>query len=194
MSEERADLQRTRDLVLSAKEGHRDAMETLLARYRPRLARWAAGRLPLEARSLLDTSDLVQETLIRAVENIGSIEARGPGGFEVYMRRAVLNRIRDQVRWAHRRAGSEEVSEDLVDRTPSPLEEAIGADVVRRYEEALASLSEEERQLLHLRIELDLDYDEITAMMERPSLDATRMAIQRALQKLAQAMGLRKKR
>jgi RNA polymerase sigma-70 factor (ECF subfamily) len=145
--------------------------------------------LPLHARSLLDTADLVQETLMRAVETIGSFEVTGPGGFEAYVRQSVLNQIRDQVRWANRRAGSEVVSENLVDRAPSPLEEAIGADVVRRYEDAMGALSEEERQLLHVRIELDLGYEEIAAMMGRPSVDATRMAIQRALQKLAYTMG-----
>ena len=193
MTAERCDLMRTQDLVLGAKQGRRDALEALLARYRPRLLRWAAGRLPQSARSLLDTGDLVQETLIRAVEKIGSIEAKGPGAFEVYVRQAVLNRIRDQVRWARRRAGSELVSERLVDRAPSPLEEAIGADVVRRYEDAMVLLTEEERQLLHLRIELDLGYEEIAAMMGRPSTDATRMAIQRALHKLAYTRGHRKR-
>ena len=186
---ERTNLLLTQDLVLRAKQGQRDALEALLARYRPRLLRWAAGRLPHSARSLLDTGDLVQETLLRAVENIGTIEANGPGAFEGYVRHAVLNRIRDQVRWARRRAGSEPVSESLVDRAPSPLEEAIGADVVRRYEDAMALLSEEERQLLHLRIELDLGYEEIAAMIGRPSADATRMATQRALNKLAYTMG-----
>jgi RNA polymerase sigma-70 factor, ECF subfamily len=193
VSAERLDLLRTQDLVLGAKQGRRDALEALLARYRPRLLRWAAGRLPHSARSLLDTGDLVQETLIRSVENIGSIEAKEPGAFEGYLRRAVLNRIRDQIRWARRRAGSEEVSESLVDQAPSPLEEAIGADVVRRYEDAMDVLSEEERQLLHLRIELDLGYDEIASIMNRPSADATRMAIQRALHKLACTMGHRKR-
>jgi RNA polymerase sigma factor (sigma-70 family) len=183
------DLLRTQDLVLGAKQGRRDALEALLARYRPRLIRWAAGRLPRSARSLLDTGDLVQETLIRAVENIASIEAQRPGTFEAYVRQAVLNRIRDQVRWARRRAGSEPISESHADQAPSPLEEAIGADVVRRYEDAMALLSEEEQQLLHLKIELDLGYEEIAAMIGRPSPDATRMAIQRALTKLAHTMG-----
>ena len=126
---------------------------------------------------------------MRAVETIGSFEVKGPGGFEAYVRQSVLNQIRDQVRWANRRAGSEVISENFVDRAPSPLEEAIGADVVRRYEDAMAALSEEERQLLHVRIELDLGYEEIAVMMGRPSVDATRMAIQRALQKLAYTMG-----
>ena len=193
MSLDPQQLLRTQDLVQGAREGRREALDALLARYHPRLARWAAGRLPMHARSLLDTGDLVQETLIRALENIDAIGMRGPGGFEAYVRQAILNRIRDQIRWARRRTGSAEPSEDLLDPAPSPLEEAIGSDVVRRYEDALASLSEEERQLLHLRIELDLGYEEITAMMGRPSPDATRMAIQRSLQKLAVTMGHRRR-
>jgi RNA polymerase sigma-70 factor (ECF subfamily) len=179
----------TQDLLRGAKEGRRDALETLFKRYRPRLERWAAGRLPVKARSLLDTGDLVQETLLRALENLAAIEVRGPGGFEAYVRQAILNRIRDQIRWGRRREGSEAASDDLVDRAPSPLEEAIGSDVVRRFESAMLSLSEQERQLLHLRIELDLDYEEIATLMGRPSPDSARMAIQRALHKLAYAMG-----
>jgi DNA-directed RNA polymerase specialized sigma24 family protein len=57
----------------------------------------------------------------------------------------------------------------------------------------MALLSEDERQVLHLRIELDLGYDEIADMLGRPSADATRMAIQRALHKLAHTMGHRKR-
>ena len=145
----------------------------------------------MHARSLLDTGDLVQETLLRALENIGSIGLLGSGGFEGYVRQAILNRIRDQIRWARRRAGSEDASEELVDPAPSPLENAIGADVVRRYEEAMESLADDERQLIHLRIELDLSYEEIAVVMGRPSPDATRMAIQRSIHKLAVRMGHR---
>jgi DNA-directed RNA polymerase specialized sigma24 family protein len=74
-------------------------------------------------------------------------------------------------------------------RRMTPLESAIGADVVRRYESAMAKLSDEERRLLHLRIELALDYAEIALMLGRTSPSATRMAIQRSLHKLARMMG-----
>jgi DNA-directed RNA polymerase specialized sigma24 family protein len=102
----------------------------------------------------------------------------------------VLNRIRDEVRWAARRPGPDGVPESIPDLAPSPLEHAIGADVLARYERGLAALDEDDRQLLHLRLELALDYQEITAMTGRPSRDATRMAIQRALARLAGEMGL----
>lgn len=57
----------------------------------------------------------------------------------------------------------------------------------------MEALSEEQRQLLHMRIELDLGYEEFATVMGRPSVDATRMAIQRALHKLAYTMGHRKR-
>ena len=175
-------------LLRLAKDGDLNARDQLFHRYHARLTRWAAGRLPVRARSLLDTSDLVQETLIRVLEGLDRIEIRGPGGFQAYVRQAVLNRIADQVRWASRRPGPDRVPESLHDASPSPLENAIGSDVLGRYERAFARLAEDDRELLHLRIELDFDYDEIAKMTGKPSRDAARMAVKRALSRLAEEM------
>ena len=182
-----SDLLITGELLQRAKNGDRAALDALMSRYRPRLERWASGRLPGYARSLLDTGDLVQETLVRALEGLDEIEVRGPGVFQAYVRQAILNRIRDQVRWARRRP-SVEMPESVEDKTPSPLELAIGSDVLDRYERALVELSEVERRLLHLRVELDFGYEEIAAIMERNSPDAARIATRRALRKLAEIM------
>jgi RNA polymerase sigma-70 factor (ECF subfamily) len=179
----------TRDLLRSAKDGDEKALAELMGRYLPRLKRWASGRLPMHARSLLDTSDLVQETLLKVVQGLDRIEVRGPGAFQAFVRQAVLNRIRDELRWTKLRPGPEGVPETIADRASTPLENAIGADVLDRYERALAALTEEERELLHLRIELDFDYDAIAGMTGRPSRDAARMAVQRALARLAERMG-----
>lgn len=179
----------TIDLLRRAKHGDAAALDSLMARYIPRLRAWASGRLPMRARGMFDTSDLVQETLLRTFEGFDRFEIRGPGGFQAYVRSAVLNRIRDEVRRADRRPGPDGVPESIEDRTPSPLEMAIGADVVDRYERALATLTEEERQLLHLKIELDYDHDEIARLTGRASRDAARMAVSRALKRLAEAMG-----
>jgi RNA polymerase sigma-70 factor (ECF subfamily) len=179
----------TSELLMQAKGGDARAREALLARYLPRLQRWASGRLPLHSRSLLDTADLVQETLLRTVQGLDNIEVRGAGGFQAYVRQAVLNRIRDQVRWSTRRPGPGEFPEDLPDPAPSPLEAAIGSAVLARYERGLASLGPADQELLHLRLELDFDYGEIAAMTGRASRDAARMAVQRALGRLAEVMG-----
>lgn len=178
----------TRELLQRAKDGDREALDVLMARYSPRLVRWATGRLPDYARSLSDTGDLVQDVLLSTLERLDLIDVRGPGLFQAYVRKAILNRIRDQVRSARKRTGGD-VPESVEDPTPSPLEIAIGADVLDRYERAFAMLKEEEGRLLHLRLELQFSYEEIAAITERRSPDAARMATQRALQRLAEIMG-----
>jgi RNA polymerase sigma factor (sigma-70 family) len=177
----------TVELLQRAKDGDAAALERIMERYLPRLQRWARGRLPDRTRSVLDTSDLVQETLTRTLQGLERIEVRGKGGFEAYVRQSVLNQIRDQIRRAAIRQ-TEIVSPDLVTPEPSPLEDAIGADLFARFEHGMASLEPEDRRLVHLRVELEFDYDEIAAMTGRPSRDAARMAFQRALKRLAQAM------
>ena len=64
----------TQELLRLAKAGDADALETLMARYLPRLVRWASGRLPPYARSLFDTSDLVQETMLQTLTGLEGIE------------------------------------------------------------------------------------------------------------------------
>lgn len=177
----------TGDLLRRAQGGDQAALQLLMARYRPRLERWASGRLPSYARSLLDTEDLVHETLTKALVGLHQFDVRGPGLFQAYVRKAILNRIRDELRRARVRP-SAGPPEQIQDRAPSPLELAIGADVLDCYERAMARLGEEERRLLHLRIELDLTFEEVGNMTQR-SPDAVRMAATRALSKLSRFMG-----
>jgi RNA polymerase sigma factor (sigma-70 family) len=130
----------------------------------------------------------VQESLLRTIERLDRLEVRGPGGFEAYVRTAVLNRIRDEIRRAGRWSEAEGVADTLPSADPSPLELAMGADLVARYEDALATLDPEDRRLLHLRVELDYDLDDIAGIAGRPSRDAARMAVKRALRRLVAAM------
>jgi RNA polymerase sigma-70 factor, ECF subfamily len=53
------------ELIEPAKAGDSHALDTLIARYLPRLQRWASGRLPAWARDLAETQDLVQETVYK---------------------------------------------------------------------------------------------------------------------------------
>jgi len=186
---DKSELLATGELLRRAKSGDQEALNRLMARYRPRLVRWATGRLPLNARSLFDTGDLVQETLLRAIQVLDGIEIGEPGKFQAYVRTAVLNRIRDQVRWARKRPGAAGVPEDLEDPTPSPLDKVIEADVLARYERAMEQLTDIQRLLVHLRLELRYSYEEIAAIVERTSPDAARMAVSRAVRRLAEEMG-----
>jgi hypothetical protein len=103
-----AGVESTFDLLARAKAGDREATERLFTRFLPQLRRWASGRLPRWARDLMDTDDLVQETIIRALKRIDSFESRHDGALQAYLRQAIVNRIRDEVRRTKRWPASTE--------------------------------------------------------------------------------------
>jgi RNA polymerase sigma-70 factor (ECF subfamily) len=176
------------DLLLKAQSGDAQALNRLLERYLPRLERWASGRMPSGIRSMNDTGDIVQEAVISALRNLNTLEIRSEGGLLAYLRLAVRNRIIDQYRRHARRPPREEIPENAVALGASPMEAAIGAEALENYERALESLREEDRQAIILSVELDLKPDEIATQLGKPSPDAARMAVTRALKRLAQAM------
>ena len=90
-------------LLRRAQEGDPGALDVLLTRYRPRLKRWAHRRLPSWARGLSDTDDLIQDTLVKAIRNLRDFVAVGEHGFQNYLRSAVANAIRDEIRMARNR-------------------------------------------------------------------------------------------
>jgi RNA polymerase sigma-70 factor (ECF subfamily) len=168
--------------------GDTAALDLLFARYLKPLHRWASGRLPDWARSAADTHDLVQDTLLNAFRRIGSFEPRREGAFQAYLRQAVMNRIRDELR----RAGARPMTTPLDEREPttdvSPLEQAIGLETFERYEGALARLTVDEQEAIIGRVELGNTYDELASNLGKPSPDAARMAVARALVRLAGEM------
>jgi RNA polymerase sigma-70 factor (ECF subfamily) len=183
-----SDLESTVDLVERAKAGDRLALDRLFARCLPALRRWASGRLPRWTRDLMDTDDLVQETVFRAVRRLESFEPRHEGALQAYLRQAVMNRIRDEVRRSARTPAAAGLSDDHPDLTASPLDEAIGKEAVERYDAALARLRPEERAAIITRIEMDESYDAVAEALGKPSRDAARMAVARALVRLAEEM------
>lgn len=175
-------------LLYKAQSGDTSARDQLLERYLPRLQRWASGRLPASYRTMRTTGDLVQEAIISALPHLATLEIRTDAAFQDYLRRAIRNRIID----LHRRKGREPhrtpVPDNLVARDASPLEQAIGAEALERYDSALAGLSDDDQQAIFLRVELGLSWGEIAAEMEKPSPDAARVATTRALRRLAGEM------
>lgn len=170
------------------RDGDDTARDLLFRRYLPILRRWAHGRLPARARGLADTDDLVQVTLLRALNRLGEFEPRREGAFLAYLRQVLLNLIREELRRASRRPAGTEPEADLPDRAPSPIELAIGRDELERYEAALAELDPEPREAVLLRIEFGYSYPEIAAALGSPSANAVRMTISRALVRLAERM------
>jgi len=178
----------TLSLLTRARAGDGEALDELFARYVPLLRRWAAGRLPRRVRDLADTPDLVQETMLQVFKHIEGFEHRGEGAFHAYLRQAVMNRIRNEIRNAGRRPERMELDATTPDDQLSPLEAVIGAEAVEKYESALQRLRDEERELIVARVELGLTYSELADATGKPSSDAARMAVTRAIARLIEEM------
>jgi RNA polymerase sigma-70 factor (ECF subfamily) len=175
----------TTRLLARAQAGDADALNDLFRRHVPWLSRWARGRLPGWARDLADTHDLVQETALQTFKNVRAFESRGKGALRAYLRQALLNRIRNELRRVSRRPAREALDEEAPSPLTSPLQSAIQREQHDRYEAALARLSGLERELIVARLELGLTYEEMARAFGKPSWNAARMAVARALLRLA---------
>jgi RNA polymerase sigma factor (sigma-70 family) len=186
--DDRSQLHSSLTLLERAQAGDRAALELLIARYLPRLQRWATGRLPQWARGMADTQDLVQETLFETFKRIEKFEPRGEGALQAYLRQAILNRIREELRRAKRRPAQSELDSQEACDARSPLEQAIGQEALDRYERALARLRPEDRELVVARVELGYTNREIAELLDKPTANAARMAAERAIIRLAKEM------
>ncbi len=183
------DAESSAELVRRAQGGDRNALDRLCRRHLEPLRRWAHGRLPAYAREIIDTDDLVQETLVNTVQQIGGFEPRRDGALQAYLRKAVHNRIVQEVRRAHRAPPAASLGEQNRDPSASPLEQAIGGEMLERYEAALERLRDDDREAIITRIEQGMSYQEVARAIDKPTPAAARMAVARALVRLADEMG-----
>jgi RNA polymerase sigma-70 factor (ECF subfamily) len=103
----------TLTLLQRLRAGDTAARERLVARYLPRLTRWAHGRLPTGARDLSDTQDLVQVTLVRVLSHLEGFEHSGGGSLLGYLQQALLNVLRNEIRRSRRRGEHGELPDEL---------------------------------------------------------------------------------
>jgi len=176
-------------LLTRARVGDHAALDALLVRYRPRLKRWAHGRLPTWARDLAETDDLVQDTLVKAIRNLDRFVVSESGaGFQNYLRLAIGNAIRDEIRKARRRPPSGDLDPSLPSDGPSPLERAVGKRRLARYEAALAQLDADEREAVVARLEFGFTHSELAAVLGKRTADAARKLCQKAIDRLVRIM------
>ncbi len=183
-----ADPESTFHLLERARAGDQEAVERLFARHLKPLQRWARGRLPKWARDLADTDDLVQDTLAQTFKRIDHFEPRHVGALQAYLRQAVLNRIRNELRREGRQPHVTDLDGIEVESADSPLEQAIGQEAVERYEGALQRLKAEEREAIIARVEMGYSFEELAEVLGKPTPDAARKTAHRALVRLAEEM------
>jgi RNA polymerase sigma-70 factor (ECF subfamily) len=124
------------------------------------------------------------------MRRLEDVELRWPGALQAYLRQAIVNRVRDELRKKGRRPEATDLDGIQLEGGLSPLEEAIGREAADRYERALAALKPEEREAIIGRVEMGYSYEELAEVLEKPSAEAARKAAQRALVRLASHMNV----
>ena len=183
------DAMATVELVERARGGDETAWEILMRRYRGPLQRFARSRLARQPHRLADTDDVVQDVTINVFRRLHRIELRFPGALLAYLRRSVSNRVADEHRRAVRQGPTATLDDNLPDGHQSPLDATIDRDKVRAYRTALLALGADDRLAIVMRLERGESYDVIAARLGKPTPNAARVAVARAMFKLAKQMG-----
>lgn len=179
----------TRELLDRIRGGDDRAREILYGRLIPGLRRWARGRLPAHARDLAETDDLVQVAVVRSLSRIEEFDHRREGAFLAYLHRILLNCIRDEFRRSKRLPDTEPLPDELSVDRPELIERTFGTGVLEDYEKALGELSDDQREAVMLRLEFGFSFPEIAEALGKPSANAARMVVTRALVRVAERMG-----
>ncbi|MDJ0652654.1 MAG: sigma-70 family RNA polymerase sigma factor [Xanthomonadales bacterium] len=185
---EGADLTTTRELIARSNAGEVIARDLLAEKCLPVLTRWARGRLPKYGRDLSETDDLVQITLVRALNNLEDFEAKHPGAFLAYLRTVLLSVVKDEVRRTSRARQRIVLAESVRLRTAEGPDSIADLEDLEAFEAAVNRLPEPKRTAVILRVELGLDFESIARELECPSANAARMMVQRALAALVKEL------
>ena len=175
-------------LLRRALAGESDALSQLLSRYMPQLQRWAHRRVPDWARNGVDTGDLVQDALLDTFRNFKSFVPEREDALLRYLRRTLVNRVRDQFRYAARHPTPGELNDALVDSGASPLKVTMDRENRRRYRAALKRLRTTDRDAIVGCIELGYTYEQLALVLKKSTPEAARIAVRRALLRLEAEM------
>jgi RNA polymerase sigma-70 factor (ECF subfamily) len=184
MAEIKPDSEPTVELLTRVRSGEQAAFEGLFARHRPWLRQLVEWRLDDRLNARLDPSDVVQETQLEAYRRLDDFLEREPMPFRLWLRKTLDERLTMLERrhlGASRRAVDREAANReawpadgksawLVDRLtggdPSPSQVFVQDELAHRVREAIAALTDLDREILLLRTFEALSYIEVAYLLK----------------------------
>ncbi len=188
MSRERQEFDFDGQLIL-AQEGDEAAQERLFERFYPTVERMVHHQLAREIKvrkpwltARFSTGDVVQEVFRSVLGELTSFDGDSEGAFAGYLSKIVKNRILDTIRFheASRRDGRKHsrLMQELEVGSPAagPATQAVAAEEMQAYSDALDSFPERERRLLVARFEGEATFTELAEELGFSSEAAARRA------------------
>jgi RNA polymerase sigma-70 factor (ECF subfamily) len=192
-------------LVSRAVAGDEVALQELLLAHHDALAAHIAGRLPRDLRSFLTTDDVIQDTYYTVFRKIRDFEPRPDGGFHAWLVRIAERRLSDLIdaqRCAKRGGGRIPVAlptnpeystvigllELVATHSRTPSRVASELEAVAAVQDALATLTNEQREAVSFRYLEELPMADVAQRMQR-SEGAVRMLCTRGVAALREQLG-----
>ena len=195
---------KTQELVALAKDGDNSALSQICRVYTERVHWMVRLRMGKELRYKLESMDLVQETLIHALQGLHNFTYTDEGDFVRWLSKIAENELRANVRRLH--AGKRDLRKEAAlddgrfstargfEGTPGPVEVTTPSVIQSRKEElarleaAMSELKPEYREAIILAKIEGLSYGEIATRLGRSS-EAIRKLVSRAMAELAVTFG-----
>jgi RNA polymerase sigma-70 factor (ECF subfamily) len=192
------DSRHSKRLVDNAAAGDGQALDQLFARCEGRLRRLIVLKGPRHA----DLDDLVQEAYLEATKQFADYTYQGPDSFFRWLATVALNRLANLQRVARAQKRDQRLERPLqrdgsslvpggvqaADAGPGPRTLTIGAEMQARLDQALATLSADDREVITLARVQGLSLQEIADRIGR-TRNAVALLLSRALRKLKTAIG-----
>jgi RNA polymerase sigma-70 factor (ECF subfamily) len=169
--------------------------DDFLVRHRSALGLLARLQVPAWLRPKLDSSDLVQQTLLEAERDRGRLESMPESERAAYLRRCLSHNVIDAIRkfrpdqaLANVERSSARIELWLAAEDSTPSERSAREDQLHRLAEALAALPEDQRTAVELKHLHGLSVREIAEQMGRtPS--AVGGLLRRGVRELRERLG-----
>ena len=190
-------------LLAAARAGSPEALGQVLESFRAYLLLVADRELDPEVRAKGGASDLVQDTFLEAQRDFEGFQGTSAEELRAWLRRVLLNNVANFTRQFRQRAkrdvgrevsleaggSSHERGAGLAADTVSPSDAALAQEQAQALARAMERLPEDYRQVLALRHEEQLTFEQIGQKMERTA-NAARMLWLRAVERLQKEMGV----
>jgi RNA polymerase sigma-70 factor (ECF subfamily) len=186
-------------LLAHARAGSRGALGEALEACRAYLLLIAEEELDHELRGKGGASDLVQETFLEAQRDFARFQGTTPEEWRAWLRRLLLNNLADftrRYRATAKRGAAREVplddsggpAEDLEGGDTPASDRAVAREETEEFHAALARLPDEYRQVIFLRYQEQLSFEEVGGRLGRTP-NAARLLWLRAIERLKKEMG-----
>ncbi|MFB0555870.1 MAG: RNA polymerase sigma factor [Phycisphaerae bacterium] len=196
--------EKTRELVALAQDGDKSALNQLYRIYMERVRWMLRLRMGKELRSKLESMDLVQDTLIHALNRLNDFTYKNEGDFVRWLSKIAENELRSSLKKLHadKRDIRKEVrldnyrptTADGVVGIPGPIQATTPSVIMSKKEDldklekAINELKPEYRKVIVLAKIDGLSYKEIGERLGK-SVDAVGMLLSRAIVALTIAFG-----